>query len=697
MSSRSLRYAISAVIAAAPMVVSAQESTSLEEVIVTAQRRAESLQTTPVSVTAITAEALADRQIGNVIDIAVQVPNLRIEPVTGLSNAARVFLRGVGEDQSTPTTDSAIGLYIDGVYYPRTLGALFDLSDIERVEVLRGPQGTLYGRNTSGGAIRIITKDPGEAMAGSVDFTAGNYDRRQVRATIGGPLGDTLKGSLSLLGNQRDGTSKNTTLGKDVNAREVESARGKLVWSPTDTLEFKLAGDWTEDSGDSGVGTSAFSGYPADLFVTAANADPSGYLRTRGVALTATWEFGGAYTLTSITAWRDLQNTGTLDNDAEARTILHFFFDAEQDQLSQEFTLQADWGRTKAILGAYWFTEDNLYESINYSSSRTNPNAAITATRGITTQDTESYALFGQVSFAVTDALTLTAGGRYTWDDKDFSDRYPTLNRLFEVDKEWTAFTPRLAVDYKATDDLFFFASWSKGYKAGGFNRSTTAITALTPYDQEDVETLEGGVKAEFLDGRLRTNLTLFHNDYTDLQLSAFDPATNVSRRFNAAAATTKGVELELTAIVVEGLRVYGTYGYLDAQYDEFFDRVGGVLTDVSYLDLKGAPEQSYAFGFSWDLPLPIPGLLRLNGDLSHRTRMENNVANTPIIATPPVTLVNASLVWTSEDERWTASIAGKNLGDEHYLGAGLYIGGLTTVLYPADPLTYTASVGFKF
>lgn len=695
MSNYRLKLLFPVALVAAPAL--AQESlATLEEITVTAQRRAESLQTTPVSVTALTRSALEDRQIESALDIAAQVPNLRIEPVTALPNAARVFLRGVGEDQSVPTTDSAIGFYVDGVYYSRVQGAIFDFADVERIEVLRGPQGTLYGRNTSGGAVKIITSDPGEVLAGSIDLTGGSYDRRQLRGTIGGPLSDTLKASLSVLKHERDGTVDNATLGRDVNARDTTAARGKLIWSPTDALEFKLAADWSEDLADVGVGASAFGGYPADLFKTTANGDPSGYLRARGVALTGTW-MSGAYTLSSTTAWRDLRNDGTFDNDGEARTISHFAFDTEQSQLSQELTLAADWGRTKAIVGAYWFTEDIRHDTINYSGSRANPAAPVTALPDFTDQDTDSYAVFGQASFAATDALTLTAGARYTWDEKDFDDRYPTLGRQFLVNKKWTAFTPRLAADYKLTDSAFLFTSWSKGYKAGGFNRSSTPITALTPYDEEEVSTLEGGVKTEFFDRRLRANLTYFYNDYSDLQLSAFDPVTNVGRRFNAAAATTQGVELELSAAPVAGFNAYATLGYLDAQYDEFQDRVNGVLTDVSYLDLKGAPRLSYSAGFSWTLPLPVPGALRLNGDVSHRTRMQNVVANVPIVATPALTLVDAALSWTSQDDRWSATLAGKNLTDKHYIGAGLYIAGLTTVLYPADPRTWSAMLRYRF
>lgn len=696
MSRHSIATAIAAACAVVPAIASSQERVALEEIVVTAERRAESLQTVPVSVTALGADALDERQVSNVIDIAGQVPNLRIEPVTGLSNAARIFLRGVGEDQSTPTTDSAIGLYVDGVYYPRTLGALFDFVDVERIEVLRGPQGTLYGRNTPGGAIKILTRDPGREASGIFEVLGGDYDRVQLRGTIGGPIAESLRGSVSVLKNERDGTSDNVTLDRDVNRKDVLGARGKLIWDASEALELRLAADWTEDKSDVGVGTSAFAGAPADLYVTAANADPGGYLRTRGAALTATWT-AGSYVLTSITAWRDLQNRGLLDNDAEARTILHFAFDADQSQWSQELTLNADWGRTQAIFGLYWFTEENEYGSTNFIGSRANPAAPVGATPGFMTQDTESVAVFAQATYSVTDALRLTAGARYTWDEKDFTDSYPTLNRFFAPSEEWTAFTPRIAADYQATDDVFLFASWSKGYKAGGFNRSTVPVTALTPYDEEEVSSFEAGVKSQFLDDRLRANLTLFYNDYEDLQLSAFDPATNVSRRFNAAAATTQGVELELSIVPAAGLTAYAAVGYLDASYDEFFDNVGGQIVDVSDRDLKGAPEWSASGGFAWQLPLAVPGLLRLAADVSYRSRMENNVANTPIIATPDTTLVNASLAWTSEDQRWTATLAGKNLTDEEYIGAGLFIGGLTTVLYPAEPRTWTVALRYSF
>lgn len=679
--------------------VSAQVDT-LEEglgvIVVTAQRRAENLQTTPVSVTALTSEIMLDRQIDGTLSVAAQVPNLNIEPVTALPNAARVFLRGVGEDQSTPTTDGAIGFYVDGVFLPRMQGAIFDFADVERVEVLRGPQGTLYGRNTSGGAVKIVTSDPGRTPSGSVDLTIGSYDRWQVRGVMGGPIGDAITGSVSFLKNKRDGNVWNTTLDRDVNRRDTEAVRGKLIWDVNESLMLKLIADWSQDRADIGVGASAFTGYPSDLFETAANGEPDGYLRTRGVALTASWAHG-IHTISSISAYRDLENEGLIDNDGESRTIQHMALETRQKQFSQEITIASDWGRVQSIAGVYFLNERLHYDTVNYLGSRANPSAPVSALPDLTSQETDSYAVFGQASIAATDRLGFTLGGRFTRDKKDFNDRYPTLGREYNVDHHWTSFTGRLAVDYKLADATLLFASLSQGYKAGGFNRSSVAITALTPYDEEEVTTAEIGVKSDFFQHKLRTNMTLFHNDYDDLQLSAYDPATLVTRRFNAAAVTTKGVELEASALVTDGLTLYATAGYLDAKYDEFYDWVSGVYTDVSYRKLKGAPKWSGAMGASWEVPVTIVGSLRLNGNVSHRSRMENNIANTPIIASPSITLLDASLVWMSDDQHWAATLAGKNIANKKYNSAGLYIGGLETLLYQADKRTWSASVKYQF
>ncbi len=661
---------------------------TVEEIVVSAQRRVEPLQTTPVTVTALSEEALETRQVTNVIDIAAQVPNLRIDPVTGVANAAKIFLRGVGEDQSGPNTDSAIGLYVDDVYYPRTLGALFDFLDVERVEVLRGPQGTLYGRNTPGGAVKLITRGASEEFRGRADVTIGNYSRRQFRAAVSGPLTDTLGGAISALKNERDGTSFSTTLGRDVNRKDVEAIRGSLVFTPSDALNMRLSYDWMNDETESYLPTSILGGFPDDLLVTDSGEEPTARLIQRGASLNVSYDFGG-FELQSITAYRALEQSAFLDNDGRAARVLAFEFEADQDQFSQELLLTAEWDAFQVLGGAYYFTETNDYSAVNYFLANVTP--------GAFNQETDSIALFGTVGWSITDALSLSVGARWTRDKKDWQDTYPGLGLNFTNDESWNSFTPRVTMDYQLSGATMVFASYAAGYKAGGFNRSTNATVATTPYDEEEVTTWELGIKTDLYDRRLRLNATAFYNDYENLQLSAFDPATNISRRFNAAQATTQGVELEVSAVPVEGLQTFLTIGYLDAGYDEFFDNVGGVLTDVSDRKLKGAPRWTLAGGASYLFPVTDMGDFRLSADFNNRSEVFQNVANTPVVATPTITLWNAAFSWTSPDERWRATLGGKNLSNKQYFGAALYIANLAEVVYPAEPRTWTLSLRYDF
>jgi iron complex outermembrane receptor protein len=666
----------------------ARGAQAVEEIVVSAQRRVEPLQTTPVTVTALSADALEVRQVTNVIDIAGQVPNLRIDPVTGVANAAKIFLRGVGEDQSGPNTDSAIGLYVDDVYYPRTLGALFDFLDVERIEVLRGPQGTLYGRNTPGGAVKIITRGATDELRATADITVGNYGRQQLRAGISGPITNTFGGAVSVLKNERDGTSFSTTLNRDVNRRDVEAIRGSLVFTPTELLSMRLNYDWMNDETESFMPTSILGGFPPDLHVTAAGEEPTARLITKGTSLHVSYDLGG-FEVQSITAYRDQQQRAFLDNDGRAARVLAFYFDAQQDQFSQELLLSTEWSAFRVLGGAYYFTENNRYDVINYFLTNVTP--------GFFDQDTDSIAVFGTFGWDITDALTLSLGARWTRDKKDWLDVHPNLGANYTNSKTWNSFTPRVTIDYQLNHATMVFASYAEGFKSGGFNRSPNQVIATTPYDEEEVKTWELGIKSDFFDRRLRVNATYFYNDYSDLQLSAFDPATNLTRRFNAAQATTQGLELELSAVPLEGLQTFLTVGYLSAGYDEFFDNVGGVLTDVSNRKLKGAPRWTLAGGASYLFPATDIGDFRLSVDFNNRSEVFQNLANTPVVATPTITLWNAAFSWKSPDERWTATLGGKNLGNKEYFGAALFIANLAEVVYPAEPRTWTLGLRYDF
>jgi iron complex outermembrane receptor protein len=673
-------------------------SSGVDEIVVTAQRRTESLQDVPVAVTALSSDVLEDRLIGNVIDVAAQVPNLTIEPVTGLGSSARVFLRGVGEDQAQFTADPAVGIYVDGVYYARTNGALFDFADIERVEVLRGPQGTLYGRNTPGGAINIITRKPDPKAFGlRGEMTYGRFDQLEAKAAVNGPLSDTMAVTVSVLAKTRDGLSYARGIEREVGERSVFSGRASLGWAPTAAVDLRLTVDHTIDDSDTSVPTSNFTGPPADLFLTGTDIDPKGELRSTGVALHGSLALGDV-TLSSISAYRKLDQVARLDNDGEVRLLSGFESDARQSQVSQEFTASLNRKGLDAILGVFFFDENNEYDALTLIGSRAN--AAVRIVRpDFSTQYTRSYAVFGQATLEVLPDLRVTLGGRYSGDRKRYTNIQPAVNATYRASKKWTDFSPKVAVDYRLTPDVLIYASFAEGYKAGGFNRSTSRVVAETPYDLESVRSYETGIKTELFDRRVRFNLTGFYNDYTDLQLSTFDPGTGTTRRFNAAQATTKGVEAELSARPVRGLDVYGMLAYLDAQYDEFVDLVGGQLVDVSFRKLKGAPKWQYTAGFAWDAPLNggENGSLRLAAEAAYRDKVFNNVANTEAIATKARTLVNASIGYSTPNERWTFIASGKNLLDRKYAANGIFIGGLLSALYPADPLTWSLTARYRF
>jgi iron complex outermembrane receptor protein len=401
-------------------------------------------------------------------------------------------------------------------------------------------------------------------------------------------------------------------------------------------------------------------------------------------------------TLGSITAYRELTQSAVLDNDGEARLLSGQALLANQDQFSQEVTASLDTERVKGIVGIFYFKEYNDYDTTTFIGSRANPAIRI-ARPDFSTQDTKSYAVFGQATLGLTDAVNLTLGGRYTWDEKTFVNSQPSVPAVFRAARKWRNFSPKVGLDWRVSDELFLFALYAKGYKAGGFNRSNVRVVAETPYDPEEVESIELGLKSDLFDRRLRANLTLFTNDYTNLQLSSFDPNTGTTRRFNAASTRTRGVELELSARPVPSLELYASLGYLDAKYNRFLDLVNGVVTDVSFRKLKGAPEWQGSAGFGWEPELGIAGTVRLGADVSYRDKVFNNVANTEAISTEARTLVNASLRYTTDDERWSLTAAGRNLLNRQYPANAIFIGGLLSALYPADPITWSITARFRF
>lgn len=730
-------------------------ASGLDEIVVTAQRREERLQTVPVAVTALDAGALDRHQVVSLQGISSLVPNLWMETNTGLSSGSRASMRGIGEDESFFTSDTPVGIYVDDVYIPRQTGALFDLYDVERIEVLRGPQGTLYGRNTSAGAIKLVSRKPTSDTKGSVELTVGDYDRFDVRAALSGGLTETLSGQVAVLSRQRDGYSTNLVNGAKVNDQDVTAGRGMLRYQPRDNLDVLLSYDQIRERSTPGYATgvllqppdglgpwSAGSQIDGDSDVHTLRSDLTGRvndLDQRGVSLSVSWDVGGV-TLKSITAWRELEHKVMLDGDGqdtcfgEPLPCLHIFQDQEQDQISQEFQVQGNTlnDRLDYIVGAYFFTESNeqLTETLILAPFGENPYTD-------TSLDTDSIAAFASATYALTDALDLTVGVRWTRDSKDFAsavfepsgdaqlvcvsadgqalgvgecdgDAPPgsftdTLAR--KIDKSWSDLAPRVVLDYQATEDAMIYASVSKGFKSGAFDgrESGLALYTLESIRPETTLAYEIGAKAEWLDRRLRTNLAVFQNDIDDLQGTGTNLATGTFTRFSVGDARTRGAELEVEAAPTDRLSLMAAIGLLDTEFTTVnFDQqadCGPVGTGDKDLEMKFSPSVSTYLSGIYRIPLQrLRSTLELGADWTRKSSFYHSSCNPLPSRENGYDVVNAQAALQMDDGRWRVAAAVQNLTDEEYAAGQILVPGLDfNAIYFNPPRMWTLSVRYSF
>ena len=685
----------------------AQEQNGVEEVVVTAQRYAQRLQDTPVAVTALDSSLLVDRQAHNLRDIASLVPGLTLEVVPGLQTAPRIFLRGVGQDSATFNADPAIGTYVDNVYIPRLYAGLFDFADVERVEVLRGPQGTLYGRNTSGGAINIITRKPSFEQTGLFEVAYGSFNQLDAKAYYSGPLTDKLAMSLSVLHRHRDGISYAPNLRQDVNDREVNAQRVKFLFTPGPDLEVILTGEHSRDDSGPYYGSAIQAAVPAqlplarpdrDIFITDATTPNDSVGESYGASLTARYT-AGPVSLTSISAYRTLSQEAIipLTTVPFSASISGIFFD--NYSMSQELSAAYSSERVKAVGGLYYFKERSEFTN----RVGTNPLEE-------SIQYTKNYAAYSQGTFYVTPKLGLIAGIRYTYEEKPYYNFYfvPTPavpnRRPLSRTESWDGVTPKVGVEYKPMEDLLLYANYTKGFKSGGWNRIAPSVQNgvliydLFSYDPEEVAAYEAGLKFQTSDRRASINIAAYVNDLTDLQVSQQIPGTTVARVVNAAAARVKGLEIEATFNPVEGLQFYGNAAFTDDAYRGAFTCTDllFVFRDCSSKHLRGVSPVKALGGFTYERLFSDAGTLRFGANAAYTGKYYNDAFNNELVASKARTLVDAFISFRTVNERWTATLEGKNLTDEHYYGTALPIG-LTIVAYPSDPRTVTGRIAYSF
>ncbi|MFZ1625979.1 MAG: TonB-dependent receptor, partial [Gammaproteobacteria bacterium] len=710
---------------------------AVEEIVVTAERREEQSQNVPMAITTLSEESLERQQVRSIAQLGEIVPNFSIAPNTGTSSSARIFLRGVGESESFFTADTPVGIYIDDVYIARQTGALFDLFDVERIEVLRGPQGTLYGRNSSAGALKLVTKKPslGE-YAGKVELAAGDYSQIGVRASGNLPIGEKVALQGGFLMRNRDGYTRNQFNGSEVNDQDVKGARLSLLAEPTERFSTLFAFDYIKERSTPGYpvplaldGTGDPFSNPVpktgSTFVTNSDIEgPVNDLNQWGLGATLEFNVSDDMTIKSITSYRTMDNLLYMDADgdvygpAPSPARYHVHQDQDQYQAAQELQLlgSAMGSRLNYVTGVFFFRENNKQDTQSVTGlpalyGQPVASAGRLDLTNIAREEltTDSYAVFGSATFNVTDQLSVTAGLRYTEENKDFSNHVILPNGTVEVDclnqtvspatrvasrpctapeialgysdftnqssfdKSWNDWTPRFVVDYQFTDSVMMYASAAKGFKGGTTSgRDTNPLRNLNRLigDPETNWSYELGVKADWLERRLRTNLAVFHNEYKGLQAGLVTP-DGAFGRINSGNITFEGAELEVTAVPIEGLELTGSVGLLDSKYTKWSASLStcapqGITTNDQYLNLpiKQAPDWQYRLGANYSYDLGKRGVVSVGADYTAKDDYYNNVCGTEGISTKDYEFLSAQLRWEDATGKVLVTLSGTNLTD---------------------------------
>jgi iron complex outermembrane receptor protein len=727
---------------AAPTVDAADEG-PVGDIIVTAERRASNLQETPLAVTAVTGETLEKAGVAVINDLAATVPNLTSTTGPQGSADANFFVRGVGQFDFIITNDPGVGLYVDGVYLGRTVGAMLDAGDIERVEVLRGPQGTLFGRNTLGGAISIVSRQPDPSrFSGSATALYGSRDRIELTGAINAPIGEDSALRVSGFYREQDGFARNPVSGDVFGATDRYGGRAQLRLGLTETLSIDLSADYSLDRSNPAPSvTRAIA--PAPFFPPAAlndvfdpdnfyrvfaSNDPESRNEIFGFSGTIALELGNA-TLKSITAYRELEGFSTSDPDGTRFRLYDQRTTTSQNQFSQELQIagEAFGGSLDYLLGGYFFREEAEQVLALCFAPISDPGAAPFGTCNTWTQgnaqETKSYAVFGQGRYEIADGFSVTLGGRYTWDEKDI-----VSNQFFDFRPQgvgpgavfgfglpaeligqqivlpivtnlpgsvsFEEFTPKVGVEYKASEDAFLFASYSKGFRAGGFNGRLILPQASVPtYAPDTNDTYEVGFKTDWLDRRLRVNGTLFYSQYKGIQQTIVDPEVQF-RVANAGDAVLKGFELETVIVPTDGLRFDVAVGYTDSE----FENVPAAVGPINGNRLPFSPEWTVSLAAEYAIATSA-GTFTPRVDYRLQSEVFFTAFNLPLESQESYGLLNARLTWSDPAERFTIAVFGQNLADVEYFTFGQ--DALTTqgvaYSYLGRPREYGVSAGVRF
>ncbi len=741
-----LSLAISTSLAISAMPAVANEL-ALEEIVVTAQKRAQSLQDIPMSVSAISEDALKNSGIESVEDIKTLVPALNIYSSNSPAQSS-ISIRGAGTGAADPTLEPSVGVFVDGVFMPRSIFGLSDLVDIERVEVLLGPQGTLYGKNTNSGVISIHTKGAPESFEMDVEQTFGDYDLQDTKLSLGGMISDELGYRFAARNRRRDGWMEDESNSNEYNQIDKQSYRGQLFWNPDEQLSVRgiayySLSDSHQSQDEAGLNTnSAYYGYVAANLLASGQPVPAadvkdrkvsptegggGRVEVQGASIQVDYDFD-SFNLTSITAYQEWeQDNAFTDNDGTRLDISNSSARFDEQNISQEIRITSPGGETIDWVGGFFYFKSDLEggskSDVFSSSSYGLPNGfggwvqdgggndlivAGDHMKWHQTFKSESYALFGQATWNITDTTALTAGLRYSSEEKEFtvySDSFDADGTPFRVsnildgsytggvfipaisgqtvlngaldqedDRSETDVTGMLSLNHFIGDQMFY-ATVATGSKSGGFNGSFGSTSVEDrEYDTEETTNYEIGAKLDLWQGRARVNLAYFYTEYKDFQATTFDPVTVAFGVINAGKQVTQGVDLDATVLATENLTLSAKFEYLDARYKdftgancaatsgEFVNADGDCVLDGERMEY--APNWSGSVSADYIYPLNASEVY-VHGDLSFKTEHISDPTRAEASVDTRSEIFNARLGWRNDS--WDVSLWGKNLTDDYY------------------------------
>jgi iron complex outermembrane receptor protein len=742
---RLLSTTMLALVFAAPAFAQAQQGqsrTQLEEIVVTAERREASLQDVPIAVSAFSAQALQNRQITQAADLQRVVPSLKMTNNITTPNNLSPSLRGsTVQDASLVVAESPFGIYVDDVYVGRLNNNNPELADIERVEVLRGPQGTLYGRNTLAGAIKFISRTPGEDQWLNASAGYGSYGRYKLSGSVGGPLGQTFAASLAAQVNGLNGFYNNVGNGDDDWGRERNFAiRGKGRFMGVENFDAILSLSYTRSKNDalplvpfSTPGVAANRQFTSDQIVPFINRDPytirvpantgpaatdpfkplpNGDTKQFIGSLTLSYDFGGAV-LKSITAYQKLDDDW-YNNFAGGAPVLNISGAniSETKQWTQEFqvTGEAFDDRFNYILGAFYLHEEAT-QQLSWQLGLLPNNGMLNFSRDPISSEVDSIAFFGQGDFNITERLKATVGLRWTRDKKDFTAQSFSYfgappSRIVSLSRKFSAVTPRFGLDYQlasggAVDSMLLYANATRGFKSGGFSGILVGnINDANSYNPETNWTYEAGVKTDLLDNRLRLNASGFINRVNDLQLNATAPRPDGTFGFpvqNAGDSTIKGLEFELSAVPVEGLNLFATITFMDGKFRRLSPGSQAALSRTSFGVAEPTPPQvpstAFTLGFDYGVDFNLGGSdARFSFGADWFRSSSYTLASTQDFVVSPYSRINAFVALGLNDQ-WELRGSVKNLADKAtFISGSRSLGG--GIILP--PREFMVTLSFK-